>query len=248
MKLCAVLSHWIPKKIICVAEAAKQVHIAAGYDAARIVVIPNGFNFTQITATKEQRNALRLACHFSESEIVIGCVGRFHIDKGQDNFIKAAAIVVQHYPTLKFLLVGRDCDTNNVQLMHLLKAHGLQERFVLLAERSDVPVCLAAIDIFCMPSRTEGFPIGLGEAMAMAKPCVATQVGDTVVLTGDTVVLVAPKNEQALARGLLNIIDLPEQQRKQMGLKAKERIMSEFPIEKTQAHYDALYQELILKT
>ena len=129
MKICALLSRWIPKKIICVAEAAKQAHIIAGYDATRMAVIPNGFDFSKFTATQEQRIALRSACHFLENELVIGCVGRFHVDKGQDNFIKAAAIVAQHYPMVKFLLVGRDCDANNVQLMNWLNDDGLQERF-----------------------------------------------------------------------------------------------------------------------
>ena len=131
---------------------------------------------------------------------MIGSVGRFHADKGQDNFVKATAIVAQHYPAVKFLLVGRDCDVNNAQLMKWLNEKGLQARFVMLGERSDVPVCLAAMDVFCMPSRTEGFPIGLGEAMATGLPCVATNVGDTAVLTGDTAILVPPQNAQALAR------------------------------------------------
>ena len=244
IKICAVLSHWIPKKIICVAEAARQAHIAAGYEATRMVVIPNGFDFSQLTATQEQSAALRLVCHFSESDIVIGCVGRFHADKGQDNFVKAAAIVAQHYSTVKFLLVGRDCDVNNAQLMNWLNDNGLQERFVLLGERSDVPVCLAAMDVFCMPSRTEGFPIGLGEAMAMGKPCVATDVGDTAILTGDTAILALPQDEQALAQGLLKVIALSEMQRAQMGQRAKERVMSEFPIEKTRAHFEAVYQDI----
>jgi len=245
MKICAVLSHWIPKKIICVAEAAKQAHIAAGYLASRMVVIPNGFNFSPFTVTQEQIIALRLACHFSDGDIVIGCVGRFHADKGQDNFVKAAAIVAQQYPTVKFLLVGRDCDVNNAQLMHWLSDHGLQERVVLLGERNDVPVCLAAMDVYCMPSRTEGFPNGLGEAMAMGLPCVATNVGDTAVLTGDTAILVPPQNEQALAQVLLKVIALSEKEREQMGQRAKERVMSEFPIEKVRARFEAVYRDII---
>lgn len=245
MRICAKLSHRIPKKIICVAEAAKKAHVADGYEASRIVVIPNGFDFSQLTATQERRSLLRLACHFLENELVIGCVGRFHEDKGHDNFIKAAAIVVKSYPMVRFLLVGRDCDVNNDQLMNWLNDVGLQDRFVLLGERDDVPVCLAAMDLFCMPSRTEGFPNGLGEAMAMGLPCVATDVGDTAVLTGDTAVLVPPKNEQALAQGILDVLTLSEKQREQMGLRAKERVMSEFSIEKAIARFDAVYQSIL---
>jgi glycosyltransferase involved in cell wall biosynthesis len=248
MKACAVLSHWIPKKIICVAEAARQTHIAAGYEATRMVVIPNGFDFSQFTATQEQRSALRQACHFSENDIVIGCVGRFHDDKGQDNLIKAAAIVEQQYPMVKFLLVGRDCDANNAKLMCWLNDYGLQDRFVLLGERNDVPVCLAAMNVFCMPSRTEGFPNGLAEAMAMALPFVATDVGDTAILAGDTAILVPPQNEHALAHGLLEVLALPEKQRERMGQRAKERVMSEFSMEKARSRFEAVYQGIISKS
>ncbi|MEI6146600.1 MAG: glycosyltransferase [Methylococcales bacterium] len=245
MKICALLSHWIPKKIICVAEAARQAHIAAGYEATRMIVIPNGFDFSQFSVTQKERASLRLACHFLESELIIGCVGRFHADKGQDDFVKAAAIVVQQYPTVKFILVGRGCDVNNAQLMNRLNENNLQDRFILLGERRDIPVCLAAMDIFCMPSRTEGFPNGLGEAMSMGLPCVATNVGDTAVLAGDTAILVPAHNQQALIQGLFEIITLTEKQRQQMGHRAKERVISEFSMEKAQERFESVYQELI---
>ena len=247
MKICATLSRWIPKKIIFNAESARQAHIASGYLPTGMVVIPNGFNFTHLTATKEQRMTLRLACLFSENELVIGCVGRFHPDKGQDNFIKAAAIIAKHYTTVKFLLVGRGCDIKNAQLIDWLNTYDLLGRFILLGERTDIPVCLAAMDIFCMPSRTEGFPNGLGEAMAMGLPCVATEVGDTSVLTGDTAILVAPQNEQALAQGLLKVLALSGKQRQQMGLRANKRVTTEFSMEKARSRFEDLYQEIISK-
>lgn len=245
MKVCALLSRWVPKKIICVAEAARQAHVAAGYDAARMVVIPNGFDFSHFTATMEQRIALRWACRFSEGDVVVGCLGRFHPDKGQDNFVKAAAIVADSHSDVKFLLVGRDCDANNHKLIGWLNEYGLQDRFALLGERNDVPVCLAAMDVFCMPSRTEGFPNGLGEAMAMGLPCVATQVGDTAILAGETAVMVPAQDEQALARGLLEVISLSEEQRYQMGQRAKVRVMSEFSIQKARERFDAVYQQVL---
>lgn len=245
MKICALLSRWIPKKIICNAQAAKLAHSHAGYNAICMIVIPNGFDFSQFIATQEQRTALRQACHFSESDIVIGCVGRFHADKGQDNFAKAAAIVVEQHPEAKFLLVGRNCNVENIQLMDWLNHSGLQSHFILLGERHDVPVCLAAMNIYCMPSRTECFPNGLAEAMVMGLPCVATEVGDTSVLVGDTAILVPPQNEQALAEGLLKVLALSAKQRQQMGQRSKERVMAEFSIEKTRECFEAVYQEVI---
>ncbi len=245
MKACALLSRWVPKKIICVAEAARQAHVALGYDAKRMVVIANGFDFSQFTATPEQRSAFRQSCQFAEGDVVIGSVGRFHPDKGQDSFVKAAVIVARSQPGAKFILVGRGCDENNTELMGWLNESSLRDHFVLLGERSDVPVCLAAMDVFCMPSRTEGFPNGLGEAMAMGLPCVATDVGDAGVLAGDTAVLVPAQDAQALASGLLNVITLPKEQRDQMGQHAKVRVMTEFTIEKASERFKAVYRDVV---
>lgn len=245
MKLCALLSHWIPKKIISVADAGKQAHIKAGYDATRIRVIPNGFDFSNLIATPDQRKAVRNECNVLEDELIIGCLGRFDHAKGQDIFINAAAIVAKNNPKVRFLMVGWGCDIHNAKLNSWINEHNLQNCFVLLGERIDVPSCLAAMDIFCMPSRTEGFPNGLGEAMALGLPCVATEVGDTRFLVGDTAVLVPAQDEQALAQELLTVIRLPEQQRVEMGNKAKIRVMAEFSIEKACERFDTVYHEII---
>jgi len=245
MMMCALMSRWIPRKIICVAEAGKQVHAAVGYDASRMVVIPNGFDFSNLTATDEQRITLRRNCNFSDDELVIGCLGRFHPDKGQQNFVKAAAIVAESNVKVRFLMVGEGCDENNPILINWINAYKLQDSFVLLGKREDVPACLATMDIFCMPSRTEAFPLCLGEAMAMSLPCVATDVGDTAVLAGGTAILVPAQDEYALARGLLEVIALPKEQRNEMGERSKERVIAEFSIEKACKRFAAIYQEIV---
>lgn len=245
VRISVLFSHWLPKKIICVAEAAKEVHIGYGYDATRMVVIHNGFDFADFTASKAQIATLKQSCRFSENDTVVGLVGRFHPEKGQENFVKAAAIVVAHFPQTKFLLVGRYCDANNKQLMAWLTERNLHQHFVLLGEHGDIPVCLAAMDIFCMPSRNEGFPNALAEAMAMGLPCVATNVGDVAILADKTAILVEPENEHALAHGLLEMLALPVEQRQKMGQCAKERVVHEFSIEKTLSRFEEVYQEVI---
>lgn len=247
MKFCAFMSRWVPKKIISVAEAGKKAHVAAGYDASKVIVIPNGFDFSKLTATQKQRETFRKACEFAENEIVIGCLGRFHKVKGQDNFVKAAVLIVNKNPSknIKFLMVGSDCDANNSQLMSWIHQFKLEDRIVLLGQRDDVAVCLSGMDVFCMPSQTEGFPLCLGEAMAMGLPCVATDVGDAGFLAGGTVKLVPPQNEEALAEALLQVISLPKQELGDMGERAKTRVLTEFTIESIGERYDAIYQELM---
>ncbi len=245
MKLCALLSHLIPKSIISVAEAGKQSHIAIGYKAEPMVVIPNGFDFENLTATIEQRNALRSKYKILGDELVIGCMGRFHFAKGQDYLIKAANLISQKHPGIKFMMVGLGCDEDNSKLSGWIAEHNLQNCFVLLGERQDVSVCLAAMDIFCMPSRTEGFPNALGEAMAMGLPCVVTDVGDTSILAGDAAILVPPQDELMLADALSKLIAMSNAQRINFGLKAKTRVINEFSIQKSCERYNAVYRQLM---
>jgi glycosyltransferase involved in cell wall biosynthesis len=247
MKVCAWLSFWLPRKIISVAEAGRQAHIQSGYNADLMVVIPNGFDFENLTATVEQRNVLRSACGLLDDDIVIGSVGRFNPAKGQDNFIKAAALINDEYPNIKFMLVGTNCDTSNTQLTAWITQNKLQSSFVLLGIRQDIPICLAAMDIFCMPSRTEGFPNALGEAMAMGLPCVATDVGDTRLLVGDTAILVAAQDELALANALTDLVVMTKEQLFQIGEKAKTRVYSEFSMEKACQRFNDVYYQLISK-
>ena len=213
-----------------------------------VAVIANGFDFSNLTATIQQRQIFRRECNILDDELVIGCLGRFNPAKGQDVFVKAAKLVVSRFLKVKFLLIGKDCDASNPQLTAWITDNGLQNVFVLMGERHDVPICLAGMDIFCMPSRTEGFPNGLGEAMAMGLPCVATDVGDTQVLVGDTALLVPAQDENALANGLLRLLNLSVEQREKLGQSAKNRVMTNFTLEKACDQYNAIYRELIMES
>lgn len=246
MRVCALLSYIVPKKIICVAEAAKKKHIAYGYHSKKILVIPNGFDFTCFDAQRIDKTRVRSELGINAEDFIVGCVGRLHWDKGQDIFITAIALL-EKIPNQRmyFMLVGQGCDNNNSELLQQIDSLGLSAAFILLGERHDIPECLAAMDVFCMPSRTEGFPNGLGEAMSMGLPCVATQVGDTQVLTGDTAVLVAADDPKALAEGLTQMINMLPEQRRFMGQQGASRVRNQFSIDKTRERFYALYREIM---
>lgn len=107
-KVCAWLSGFLPKYIVCAAEASRRSHIAVGYNASRMLVIPNGFDLTRLQATDEQRSAIRSGAGIEASDIVIGSLGRFHPVKDHASFVAAAGLLAPRYSRLKFLLVGRE--------------------------------------------------------------------------------------------------------------------------------------------
>jgi len=244
-RVCAWLSHWVPDTIVCAAEASRKVHVALGYDAARMKVIANGFDLTRLVSTAEQRKNLRAEFDFQDKELVIGSLGRFNPVKDQENFVRAVGILAQQYSNLRFLMVGRDLEFSNVELTSWIQQTGYADRFVLLGERSDVPACLSAMDIFCLHSRTEGFPNGLGEAMAMGLPGVSTDVGDAALLLGDGGVIVSKEDPAALAQGLEKLLLLKSEERVSLGQKAKQRIHDKFTLAHTRDKFETIYNSIL---
>lgn len=243
--LCARLSRWVPHTIVCAAEASRRVHVALGYCADRMVVVPNGFDLAGLKATPAQVAALRSECGFSSDAVVVGTLGRFNAVKDPHNFVRAAGLLARKQPAARFLIVGRDCDAANAQLMGWIAVTGCADRFVLLGERSDPAVCLAAMDVFCLSSRTEGFPNVVGEAMAMCKACVVTDVGDAAYLLGECGVVVPKEDSAALAEGMAKLVSLSTADRAELGERAHARIESEFTMVRTRERFEAVYASVL---
>lgn len=244
-QLCAVLSRRVPHTIVCVAEAARRSHSLIGYDAARMQVVCNGFDLSRLTASQDLRAQMRERCGFASDAIVLGTLGRFNLDKDHANFVKAAGQLARQHARLRFLMVGKDLDCHNPDLVRWIAATGYADRFVLLGERSDVPACLAAMDIFCLSSRTEAFPNAVGEAMAMGLPCVATDVGDVAALMADTGVLVPKANPDALARAVAGLVAQGPQYCMQLGQRARARIHAQFTMESVRRRFERIYENLV---
>ncbi|MFN0297901.1 glycosyltransferase family 4 protein [Acinetobacter albensis] len=238
--LCAKLSYSIPTNIVCAAHVSKDIHIKIGYDASKMHVIANGFELDKLVATEDDRDRIRQECSIPKDAIVIGSVGRFNVVKNQKFFVEVAASLVQRYPNLIFMLVGRDNTSNNNELMSWLEEKNLTENFKLLGQRSDIPHCLKAMDIFCLHSKTEGFPNVLGEAMAVGTLVTALNVGDSKYLLNNEKFIAQDKIEMLsiLEELLININGFSE-----TIIKNKDRIMKEFPL----SHIVFLYEEIYLK-
>ncbi len=179
-KLCAKLSYYVPSSIVSVAHASKQYHVNIGYDEAKMRVIHNGYDLEALYSTKEDGLEVREQVNLSHDDIVIGSIGRFHSEKNQKLFVDVAAILVKKNPdlNLKFMMVGKDNDAENKELISWIKEYNLSDNFRLLGQRDDVPKCLQAMNILCLHSKTEGFPNVLVEAMILKTFVVSTDVGE----------------------------------------------------------------------
>ena len=239
-RLCAWLSGRVPHTIVCVANASRRAHVDNGYDGQRMVVVHNGFNRSPAVGTL-QRKALRAQWGFDDTHVVIGNLGRFDPDKDLQNFIRAAGLLAPLHPRLRFVMIGHRNEGERAQLNAWVAGTRHPECFALMRERADAPVCLAAMDVFCLSSRNEGLPVVVGEAMAAAVPCVVTDVGDTALLVGDTGVVVPREDAAALAAGLEQMLRMGPDGRRSLGLRASARVHERFTARRTLEQFEKVY-------
>lgn len=244
MRLCARLSFSVPRLIVCCAESARLSHIAFGYCARKMRVIVNGFDLPALADLETCRAAVRAEIGVQGGQVVIGMVGRFDPLKNHRGFVTAARAVAARHASAFFLMVGHGVDPSNAELMAWIDEAGLKGRCALLGERRDVMGCMAAMDVFCLPSLLEGFPNVVGEAMALGLPCVVTDAGDAASLVGDAGWVVPTNDVARLAAALDEVVVLGHERRREAGRAGRARIAERFSMAHTRASFDSAYAEL----
>lgn len=211
-----------------------------GIPPARMTTIHNGVNLgwhQPGLAEKATRSELGLA----PGTPVVGAVGSLYPVKGHAYLLRALPEILEHHPDVTLLFVGKGDLRANLEAE--ARAAGLHEHVRFLGFRPGVTDLLATFDIFALPSVSEGLPLSLLEAMAMAKPVVASEVGGIpeVVLPGQTGLLVSPANPRSLAEAIVFLLDNPHLA-KQIGQKARDHIACHFTLERMLERYQALYR------
>ncbi|PCI49552.1 MAG: glycosyl transferase [Thalassobium sp.] len=244
-KLCALLSGWLPRVVVCAADASRKVHEAVGYAQNKMQVIPNGFELDKLLVEYGTGTSIRNELGISDDTLLVVSVGRYNPVKDHKTFIEAAGKVATQRNDVRFMLVGRDLEHSNSQLMALINATGQADAFYLLGERNDVPTCLQESDVFCLHSVTEGFPNVLGEAMAVGLPCIATDVGDAAYLLDNPEWVVPAASPGKLSDKLDAMLSLSAAEREVLGQTAANRIREYFTMDVISRRYFDLYTSLI---
>lgn len=215
--------------IVAVSDATRVALEAQGYPRDRMVTIRNG------VAVAPPADPVRLA----DGRTILE-VARLAEVKGQLQLIRA---LVRLDATA--ILVGRDLEQGGAYealLRDEARRLGVADRLVLAGYREDVPALLAGCDVFCLPSRAEGMPLVLLEAMAQARPVVATAVGGTpeLVVEGETGLLVPADDVDALAVALERVLSNPVLAAR-LGEAGRARVERDFSLAASTARVLSLY-------
>jgi glycosyltransferase involved in cell wall biosynthesis len=197
--------------IVAVSPELQEFLAQRGWARDRLELIVNGVDVDALTRV-EDTGARRAALGVAPGAWVVGALGRLSPEKDHANLIRATAIVAQREPRTELLLAG-DGPIRG-ELEELARELGVDGRVRFLGQVTgpEVQAFLGVLDVYCLPSRTEGTSVSLLEAMSCKVPVVATSVGGTpsALDMGSAGRLVPPNDAAALADALLSARADPE--------------------------------------
>lgn len=245
VKVNAVLSRFLPERIVFCAQSAADLHRGYGYDMRRMALIANGFSIPVEGRRAASRAAIRAELSIPEDAVVVGRFGRFHASKDYPAFVAAARAVGARRPNAHFLMCGDGVTADNPLVAPDAAIRELGSRLHILGPRDDIPDVCCALDIGVSSSASgEAFPMVIGEAMASGVPCVVTDVGDSAWLVGPTGRVVPPRDARALASAIDELAGADQSQRLELGRAARERIAERFSLDRAVANYSSLYEQV----
>jgi glycosyltransferase involved in cell wall biosynthesis len=180
-------------------------------------------------------------------EFVWLAAGRIVPAKDFPNLLRAFAEVRRSIPEAQLWIAGEGNPAGAKRASGFALVSGSLEHVRWLGLRRDLPALLDAADGFVLASAWEGMPLVVGEAMAMEKPVVATDVGGVRELVGAAGVLVPAGDSTALAQAMVELMRTTAGERLTLGRAARVRIATEFSIEARVDQWEALYRSVLTR-
>ena len=193
-------------QVICVSDNIYDLLLRSGLNQNKMQIIPNTVDINrERNKTGSIRQRIRKQLYAEEDHLVIGYVGRLSEEKGLKTLVLAFGSVVRIKPKSRLWLVGEGPLLSELQ--KLAKSMGLSEHILFTGFREDVENILQGMDIFVLPSYTEGTPLALLEAMSLGVPVIASSVGQIpkIITSGENGILTKSGDAQAIAQNILLI-------------------------------------------
>jgi glycosyltransferase involved in cell wall biosynthesis len=237
-------SNFLVDKIITVSEASKISAVKSEkVNSGKVISIHNGIDMERFNGNC---NALKTKTELGlkKDHRLVGTVANLKPVKGYQYLVKAIPKIVDSVPNTRFVFAGEG--PLREELTGLAGRLKISEKILFAGRRHDIPQILHALDLFVLPSLSEGISNSLLEAMSAGKAVIATAVDGNleVVTDGETGFLVPPKDSQALSDAVIKVLsDKPLA--KKLGEAGKKRVLTEFHLNKMISKMQNLYQELI---
>ncbi len=230
-------------RVITVSEGSRRTFLGQGYPPGQFICIHNGIELPAPRPPEEGRE-VRRALGVAPGAPLLLTVARMTSQKGHDVLLAAAPAILARFPQARFAWVGEGPECG--PLCTRARELGLSEAIGFLGHRDDVPALMAAADLFVLPSRFEGHPLAVLEALATGLPVVGTRVCgmEEAVVAGETGTLVEADRPEELAAAILDLLAQPER-RERMGQAGRRLVAERFSARGMARATMALYEHLL---
>jgi glycosyltransferase involved in cell wall biosynthesis len=242
------LTDGLSRRTVAVSEAAAERFVRLrAIPVRKSSVITNGIDLGEFAPDARRREELRAHKGFGaeSGDFVWIAVGRIATAKDYSNLLRAFAKVRSACHSALLWIAGEGTEHDFSVLRQLAAELRVSDATRWLGLRRDVPALLDAADGFVLSSAWEGMPLALGEAMAMEKPVVATDVGGVRELVGDAGALVPARDHERLAKAMIEVMQRSPGERSSLGGAARQRIVHHFSTDSTVDRWEALYSEVL---
>lgn len=203
-----------------------------GIPTEKMVVIPNGIDTVQFHPDPKSGRESRILFGLSEKDRVAGIIGRLDPIKDHTTLLEAGRIIRETVPSFKLVIIGSGDEGYAKRLKAHAQSLGMESNVIWIPSQNNLLGIYNMLDVCVSSSIGEGFSNVISEAMSCGTPCVATDVGDSSMIIEETGRLVNPGSVDEMAQAIRDILNMPANERANLGKKARERIMANFSIAK----------------
>ncbi len=227
--------------IVSVSPAISEELERLNINNSRISFIPNGVDVDYYCPPRRRKN---LRSHlYLRKKFVIGVVGRLSVEKGHRYLIDALKEVKKNTPDIQVLIIGDGPLKGKLQ--DRVHALGLSDSVIFTGFQDNMPSLYKDMDIFVLPSLTEGVPMALLEAMSLELPVVATRVGGVPFVLGDAEgILVDAGKSKELADAIVSLVRNPSLRGK-YGKNGRVKVVKEFSLDVCYMKYKKVYEKVL---
>lgn len=245
-----ITARLLTSRVVCVSQRARtEFEQSWRIPSARLALIPNAIDLDPWLSVPEEpiqkpSDTRPMELPVQVDTVTVLSVGRLDSQKAYDVLLRAARIVVDVRPHVRFVILGRG--RHAASLDRLRRELALAEVVSFEGQQDDVPAWLARSDMFVSSSAWEGMPLVVIEAMAAARPVVVTDVGGSREVVGDEEcgLVVPPSDPRALAVAIMELVDDSER-RLRMGRSARDRARTVFGLDGLIDAHLSLYRDVV---
>jgi glycosyltransferase involved in cell wall biosynthesis len=240
-------------RVIAVSEAVAHALSAQGiFPTGKISIVTNGIDVRRfdVGANAASRETFRRRIGVEPKHLLVGMLGEINPLKGQEEFLRAAALIASRIADARFVIAG--CDTSRAgahlaQVERLVTELDLGERVHLTGWLDDVAPLFASLDILVSASHTESFGLTIAEAMASGVPVVATATmgAREIIEDGVTGMLVPVGDAESLASVVVRLLEDAPEERRRIGERALAAARERFSLDRMVDATERIYHEVL---